>query len=317
MPASPSDASPADAPLAPAVPLASGVPFAVGVPFEVGVPFGVGVPFAVGLPLAAGVVSLGGVGPLAGVSLGVDVPLAVGVPLAVDVPLAVGAPLGAGSSSAGAPVVDAPLDAPVFAPAAPCDAPCCGPLVGLAPPAGCGPLGGWVRRPGLVGVLASEPAAFVPAGASGAPASGAPPTAAPVPVSEGSPSGRWTGIETVPAAPGSASSAVGGRPMWRDGPGIRNVVVWSAADSSVAAESSAAPSSTSAEAGSLSNVSFGITPVASGSKGTSESSFPLGSGAPLPSPSSRTSEEPVIPVVMPSPSRCLTLTIMRSRTTPG
>ncbi|PZG16777.1 hypothetical protein C1J01_19870 [Nonomuraea aridisoli] len=53
-----------------------------------------------------------------------------------------------------------------------------------------------------------------------------------------------------------------------------------------------------------SNVNLGMTPVASGSKGTSE--FSLCS-----------SEEPVIPVAMPSPSRCVTLTIMRPRTTPG
>ncbi|TDE57435.1 hypothetical protein E1295_08385 [Nonomuraea mesophila] len=55
-----------------------------------------------------------------------------------------------------------------------------------------------------------------------------------------------------------------------------------------------------------SNVSFGMIPVASGSKGTSESSL-----------SPRASGEPVVPgVVTPSLSRCLALTIMRSWTTP-
>ncbi|GAA4912053.1 hypothetical protein HD597_012237 [Nonomuraea thailandensis] len=149
------------------------------------------------------------------------------------------------------------------------------------PVAGWGPLAGWGRRPGEVSPSSD---------ASGPPVAG------------------WIGMETVPAAEGSAvSSAVGGCPMCR-GPGSRMAVVLSASGGAVpsppelSAESSAEPASSPAGG----NVSLGMTPVASGSKGTSDSSL-----------SPRTSEEPVIPVCMPSPSRCLTLTIMKPRTTPG
>ncbi|MFI6919892.1 hypothetical protein ACIBIZ_08050 [Nonomuraea spiralis] len=102
------------------------------------------------------------------------------------------------------------------------------------------------------------------------------------------------------------SSAVGGRPMCTV-PGMRKAVVVSAFTSAVGSDvSSESAGSSEAPSCPVSNVSRGITPVASGSKGASVSS----------TASLRTSEEPVFPLVMPSPSRCLTLTIMRPRTTP-
>ncbi|MFB9201040.1 hypothetical protein ACFFV7_07545 [Nonomuraea spiralis] len=116
----------------------------------------------------------------------------------------------------------------------------------------------------------------------------------------------WEGAEDDEDAEDDGSSAVGGRPMCTV-PGMRKAVVVSAFTSAGGSDvSSESAGSSEAPPCPVSNVSRGITPVASGSKGASVSS----------TASLRTSEEPVFPLVMPSPSRCLTLTIMRPRTTP-